>query len=84
MVAGEGDFWQWEDGTRAGKGDGFLQARGQEGEGWEKRGWFEISPYGLRVCMSDEGGVPAGAGITEGEGWGWVPAFARTRERERG
>ena len=22
MVAGEGDFWQWEDGTRGGKGRG--------------------------------------------------------------
>ena len=32
------------------------------GKNW---GWFQTSPYGLRVSMSDEGR-------------GWVPAFART------
>ena len=38
--------------------------------GGKDRGWFETSPYGLRVSMSDGGGR------------GWVPASARTRGGE--
>ena len=92
MVAGKGDFWQWEDGTRAGKGDGFLQARGHGRGREDRRGILRLRCASLRTgCVSASLGVGRDGKFGGGWGMGSRPPpsrgqalDARTREGEGG
>ena len=87
--AGWGE-WLWRGTMPMGRGMGMGSRMGEDTGGGKDRGWFETSPYGLRVSRMREGegarrredkrgmGL-ASAGDAVGGGYRrWVPASART------